>query len=159
MTMPQQRPGDSKQDYQTPPELIRAVKLKLGVTEFYRDLAADQFNTQAKVFYTKEDDSLTQSWETPMGQWNWLNPEYEDIEQWVLRGLLQRGVANTAILIPSSTGANYWRDFIHHKSRVLFLNGRVTFVGHTMPYPKDLALILYGGGLKHGYEVWDWRKE
>jgi hypothetical protein len=36
---------------------------------------------------------------------------------------------------------------------------RLTFVGHTDPYPKDLALLLYGPSVSPGYEMWMWAND
>jgi hypothetical protein len=69
--------------------------------------------------------------------------------------------AKTTMLVPAAVGANWWRDHVHEEASVLFLNGRLTFVGHTSPYPKDLALLLFATHTDHvapkWYEVWNWR--
>lgn len=175
-TMPAQRPGKSEQTVLTPPVFLRSVCSFLGITDFYRDLAADKDNRVVRRFYSKENDGLLQDWRTPEEEWNWLNPPFAKITPWVRRAnerFKGRGpqahLHNTAILIPASTGSNWWRDYVHRQAMVLFLNGRITFhdkdgnpvcspkTGKPTPFPKDLALLLYSSAWAPGYEVWDWR--
>jgi phage N-6-adenine-methyltransferase len=161
MPMPQQRPGRSKQDYQTPPEFITAVKRKLGITNFDIDLAADATNRQAEQWYGLDNglDSLTQPWKVGDG-WNWLNPPYSNIRPWVEKAEKEAKMgAKTAVLIPASVGSNWWFDYVHQIAHVLLLNGRLTFVGCPSCYPKDCALLLYSHSHQGGYRVWPWQIE
>jgi phage N-6-adenine-methyltransferase len=166
--------GHSAQDYQTPPEFIQAVKQLLGIQAFDIDLAASPENAQASTSYTKEQDSLVQPW--VYNGWGWLNPPYANIRPWVAKAWrVSKAQQNTrmylghdhargiAMLVPASVGANWWAFFVHGEATVLFLNGRLTFVGQTTPYPKDCALLLYGpitiSWVEHSkpYGVWDWK--
>jgi hypothetical protein len=65
--------------------------------------------------------------------------------------------AQTAVLVRSSTGANWLRDSVHQRARVLLLNDRLTFVGHTNTYASDLALLLDSPSVEPGYELCGWR--
>lgn len=160
---PAQKPGRSVQSVQTPPEFIAAVKQMLGVREFTIDLAADAQNTQAPRFYTEADNALMQPWPTRVGEWNWLNPPFAKLAPWLKKAQIEAlHGANTAVLVPAGVGSNWFRDHVLHSAVVLFLNGRLTFVGHTSPYPKDLMLLLYGPmaegrGDFNNIHVWNWR--
>ncbi len=156
---PKQKPGSSKQDYQTPPEFLIAVKRYLEIDQFAWDVAATNSGNSAtsRGYFTQQDDAFQHSWSIFPG-WNWLNPPYEDIAPWVERAYREfysHGV-KTAVLIPGSHGANWWKLWVDGKARVLDLNGRITFVGETDPYPKDCALLLYGPDVVPGYEIWTW---
>jgi phage N-6-adenine-methyltransferase len=182
--MPVQKPGRSETVVVTPQEFVHAAASYLGFTQFEIDLAATKKNTRAQYFISKEDghDSLLIDWgERISGDaWGWLNPPYDDISPWVQRaarfkqrckndryGFVPGGVA---VLVPSSTGTNWWRDYVHNKAYVLLLNGRITFLdkmlkpicsqktGKPTPYPKDLALLLYSVHYKPGYDIWDWKR-
>lgn len=155
-TVPKQKPGLSKQEYQTPPEFIGAILRKCRIEAFIFDVAADALNTVAVGgYFSKADDALVQDW--PRSGWNFLNPPFEDIAPWVKKAYMQgRLGAHTAVLIPASSGANWWKLWVDQKARVLQLNGRITFVGESDPYPKDCALLLYGPSVEPGYEVWSW---
>lgn len=158
-TMPRQKPYRSEQTVVTPPEFIESVLHLLGLKEFYIDLAATKTNAKAKIIITPNMDSLRQEWcdWIPFGKTGWLNPPYSDIRPWVQKAYeSQRSIA---MLVPASVGSNWWRDWVHEKALVLFLNGRIQFVGHPAGYPKDLALLLYARPLAPvpGYDIWRWK--
>ncbi len=157
--MPAQRPGSSEQVVQTDPLLMRAVERRFGA--MHVDLAATRENAQAAVYISKEVDSLTQSWSQlyPKGRM-WLNPEFSNIGEWAWKCAresvhLKKG-GLILLLTPASIGANWFANFVHGQALVIALQGRLTFVGHKQPYPKDCMLSVYG--MTPGFEVWDWRK-
>lgn len=172
--MPPQKPGRSKQDYGTPPEFIRAVKKRFNIKEFDIDLAADAANTQAVRFYDEKTNALVQTWKVGNG-WNWLNPPFSKIEPWVRKAwestsLESNKDAQTLMLVPAGVGSNWWAKWVHDKAQVVLLNGRLTFVGETKPYPKDCCLLIYGERAWQGqmwtgwdeaesYRVWKWRED
>lgn len=152
---PRQKPGRSKQNYRTPPEFMLASKRRLGIEEFAIDLAADAENRQAERYFDEATNGLAQSWVT--GGWNWLNPPFGDIAPWVEHAHWEKlKGAETAILVPASIGANWWKAWVDGRCLILALNGRITFEGETDAYPKDCALLLYSPRLMSGYEVWSW---
>ena len=168
--MPRQKPGKSKQDYQTPVEFLDTVKKRLQINEFVWDLAASRENTVAPSYYDEEMDSLIQSW--VFDGWNWLNPPYADIESWVTKAAIeaQKG-AHIAMLVPASVGADWWLEWVEPYAYVSFLNGRLCFIPDwetqvdddgervfkAKPlYPKDCALLLYTPWRMTGHEIWNW---
>jgi len=156
---PKQRPGQSKQDYRTPPEFLEAVKQLLRIEEFDIDLAASPENAVCPRFYTEQDNSLEQPWKVGEG-WNWCNPPFAKLEPWVMKAFNEMAGygAKTAMLVPAAVGANWWRDWVDDMARVYFLNGRLAFIPDRPKwlYPKDCALLLYAPFVD-GYRVWDWR--
>lgn len=160
---PQQKPGRSKQDYQTPPEFIALVKRRFGIEAFDCDLAASAANAQAENYLTEADDALiAPTWSFGRG-WNWLNPPYGNLSPWLSKAWYEHvhHETHTMVLLPASPGANWWRDWVHHKAHVVFLNGRLTFVGETGPYPKDCALLLYcshHSDFTPSYDIWSWQR-
>ena len=159
--MPAQRPGRSKQNYGTPLAFFYAAQRRLNC-EFVFDLAADEHNTLVPDHYFDEEaNSLIQHWPrvVPKGAWAWLNPPYADIRPWAQKCVQASDRINIAMLVPAGIGANWYRDFVHGDALVLAVNGRLTFVGCTKPYPKDTILCVYGPEIAPGFSVWDWRKE
>ena len=159
---PQQKPGKSRQDYSTPPEFLQALKNRLGIPYFECDLAASIGNSVAPLMYTEEDNSLdpANSWKFGSG-WSFCNPPYADIRPWVRKAFEEsRKGAHVVMLVPASVGSNWWSNWVHRGAMVWFLNGRLTFVGETAPYPKDTAVLLYAPHiLEGGYTVWNWRND
>jgi phage N-6-adenine-methyltransferase len=159
--MPVQKPGRSKQDYGTPREFISAVKNRLRIEEFSVDLAASAENTVVPGSYFDERfDSLRPevTWNIRPGKWAWLNPPFNRIQPWVAKAAKEASNgAHIAVLVPASVGANWWQDWVETYAYQSFLNGRLTFVGETAPYPKDCALLLYTPWQFVGHEIWTWR--
>lgn len=149
----------SKQDYRTPPEFIDAVRRRFGPPGW--DLAAshgDEIDLVAGYF-TPETDSLAQCWRRlpSVCAVAWLNPPFRNIRPWVRKldeecQYLRRW---TLLLVPASMGSGWWREHVMGKCMVFGIP-RLTFVGETAAYPKDLALCAYGYGV-HGTGYWDWR--
>lgn len=160
MTMPEQKPGRSKQDYGTPADFRAALAKKFGPLEV--DLAARADNAKAPIFITPEMDSLTHSWWPYLHQICWLNPPFANIRPWAARceaylpGCAVNG-GKILFLTPASVGANWFRDHVMDKARVYLLCGRLTFEGETLPYPKDCILSVFGES--PGFELWEWRLE
>lgn len=153
--------GPSIQTWATPPDFLTAVKRRLRIEEFGFDLAASEENKVCPAFFSEEQNALAphQDWDNTFG-WNWLNPPYRDIAPWVEKCATESlDGSQIACLIPASTGANWWLNHVVNDAYILFLNGRLTFVGADAPYPRDLALLLYTPFIRSGSAVWDWRNE
>lgn len=144
--------GTSKQDYATPPDFIAAVTRRFGRLSF--DLAASAENTKVPGhFFTEKQDSLRQPWRV-IGGLLWLNPPFGNITPWARKCREEADLgARIAFLVPASVGSNWYRDNIHDRQRVIFLNGRICFDGKN-GFPKDCMLVLFGD--KPGFEVWTW---
>ena len=164
MRMPAQKPGSSKQDYQTPPEFLAAVRRRLSIYGFIHDLAASSENAVCSSFSDEDTNALTQDWTTfrmidDSHCWCWLNPPYADISPWVQKCAEESAKgAHIACLVPASTGANWFKSYVYNKAYTIFLNGRITFVGASGPYPKDCMLLLYTPYIRGGFDVWTWNK-
>jgi phage N-6-adenine-methyltransferase len=149
-----EHPPDSGQNYATPWEFIRAVEGRFG--QMVVDLSASKENAKASIFITKEEDSLARDWTALQGNL-WLNPPYADLSVWAqkCRGARTLGsIRRIFLLCPASVSTEWWADYVHLEALVLFVRPRLTFVGATDPYPKDLALSVFGAA--PGYEPWRW---
>lgn len=155
--MSAQKPGKSRQDYGTPREVIVAVERRFGLIGF--DLAASKENTVVPAHYDEASDSLKQSWSlSPRVRVAWINPPFANIRPWAEKCESVRDLARwTIMLVPASMGSMWWRDHVLHKCQADGIP-RITFVGETIGYPKDLAILAYGFGVA-GTGFWDWRKK
>lgn len=156
MSEPAQKPGRSKQDYQTPMEFIRAVEGRFGPLAW--DLAATAENARSFHFVGPDDDTLGTAWhELAPGEWLWLNPPFGDIESFARKAALESSMgARILMLVPASVGTEWFRQHALGKAMVLALNPRMSFDGKC-PYPKDLMLLVYSHGI-HGFDQWRWKQ-
>ena len=153
--------GSSAQDYQTPPEFLAAVADRFGRIDW--DLAANDRNAACPRYLGPgshvSDDSLAVDWLEVVGPRSiaWLNPPFANIAPWAERcaRLRDRG-GWTLLLVPASVGTNWWAEHAHGKGFAFWLSPRITFVGETHPYPKDLSLVAWGFGV-NGVATWRWK--
>ena len=154
--VPKQQRFRSEQVVCTPVDFLAALKGKLGIHDFSIDLAAGASNAVTAQYYSEYDNALIQNWK--FEGWGFCNPPFGDLQPWVEKALSEsRGGAKVAMMVPASVGSSWWGWFVHESAYVLFLHPRLTFVGHTSPYPKDLAVLLYAPYLNGGYDFWDWK--
>ena len=152
--MPAQKPGQSRQDYSTPRELIDAVEVRFGKLTF--DLAATAKNSiTGSRYWSPLQDSLNKNWtHRKLGTNLWLNPPFGDIEPWAKKCSETIG-KKIFFLVPASVGSNWYKNYVHSVASIYFLSPRLSFDGKN-PYPKDVILAIYGTrvGL---HECWRWK--
>lgn len=148
------RRGQSTQDYMTPREFVDAVEARFG--KFTIDLAAST-NNICDRWIGKDRDSLEVCWATEIGDgMGWLNPPFAQIDPWALKCRVVGGGGRRIILLtPASLGAEWFVRRVQPSALTLVLRPRLTFVGETTPYPKDLAIHLFGFGMV-GLGTWRW---
>jgi len=156
--MPPQKPGKSKQDYETPKDFLSVVQRRFGLITI--DLAASKDNAVTPLFFT---DAFNNDWGYEIGNGTaWLNPPFADIKRFIKQcAFAQTDLSpwgTIVVLTPASVGSNWFRDYVWGKAAVYALNGRITFVGETSPYPKDCMLSVYNAWPMTHFEVWNWRE-
>lgn len=153
-------PHRGRQTWRTERAFLAATCGLLRIDAFSLDIAASARNAVAPRFFTKADNALEQNWDAGRFGWGWLNPPFGSLAPWMTYALEQRARGHQfAVLVPAAVGSNWWATSVHGRVPVLFLNGRVTFIGAAGPYPKDCALLLYHRRLRPTYQTWRWRDE
>lgn len=130
---PKQKPHRSVQDVCTPPELLTAIADQFRVLSWRMDLAATASNSAASV------------------QAHYFGPgsklgEDSLAAEWPI-----------FVLLPAATGANWYLRYVWNRAHVVQLTPRVTFTGHSSPYPKDLVLAVYSNVIG-GVSAWRWKQ-
>lgn len=157
MSEPQQKPGRSKQDYETPWDVVRAIEAGLSES-FLWDLAASETNKKAPRCFTEADNSLVQDWHKIPGLL-WLNPPFADLGTWAEKCAAEAALGTRIVMLsPASVSTEWYAKHVHGVARVLFLRPRITFVGAEQGYPKDLMLTLWGVGSAGAYTPWSWAR-
>jgi hypothetical protein len=173
---PKQKPGKSRQDYRTPPELLRAIECEFHVEQWDRDLAANQW-TAIRAAHSEDEttgkphhfdqveylgpgspiceDSLAFDWANLPGE-AWLNQPFANIAPWAKKCATTKRDGRIFQLVPASVGSNWYQEYVHGKAHVVALSPRVTFVGEAQTYPKDIALAIWSG-VRGGFSTWRWK--
>lgn len=148
--------GSSEQIVCTPEDFLAAVTARFWSFDF--DLAATRDNAITSKYFgprsTLGENSLVADW--PDKGIMWLNPPFFNLKPWVSKCSKYKSGGKIFLLIPASVGSNWWAEFVHDRSFVIFLRPRLTFVGSITPYPRDLALCVYRYGAT-GYQTWKWK--
>lgn len=90
-------------------------------------------------------DGLQLPWESRRV---FLNPPYDkSLKLWVAK-CAQREANLTCALLPVRTGRPWWREDTMLPDKVIYLPGRLTFVGAPNNAPFDSAIVLWWKPLK-----------
>jgi hypothetical protein len=161
MMSPPQKPHRSNQAYCTPEDFLHAVRANFGIIAI--DLAASGPNVCDRWIgpgSALAEDALAAEWfpHVPMGGKHlaWLNPSFGDIAPWARKCVAEGERCKIVMLTPSSLGANWYCDIVQGHALTLVVRPRLTFVGESSPYPKDIALHLFGFQMV-GLGTWRWK--
>ena len=167
--IPQQKPGKSKQDYQTPPELLRAIERDFRAGVWACDLAADAENRVNRNFSALTyhlgpgskfgENALEVDWASLPGTDGgdmWCNPPFAHIEPWAEKCATTIRRGRIFLLVPASVGSNWYQSHVHGRAHVVAVSPRVTFVGESAPYPKDVVIAIFGP-VRGGFSTWRWK--
>lgn len=161
--MPRQKPNRSEQVVGTPRDFKLACEAKFGPIAL--DLAADSTNHVAPAWFgpgspLEIENALSRltDWTAWVEGLRFLNPPYGDITPWAAKcATSAKAGARILLLVPASTGAEWFNLYIRPYAFVFELTPRIKFMGHTQGYPKDLILAYYGPEGFIGRGEWRWR--
>jgi phage N-6-adenine-methyltransferase len=131
---------DQKDLWETPDYIFKPLDLEF---DFTLDPCCTLSNCKAGKCYTVDQDGLSESW---AGQRVFCNPPYSrgNIDNWVKKCYLESLKQNTLIvgLLPVSTSANWWHEWVWKRAELRYIKGRVRFVGakHTAPFSSVIAI-------------------
>ena len=159
MSAPKQKPGRSKQDYRTPPELLAAIRRAFAVDHWACDLAADVNSAICPWWIGPGSANGENSLEADWAKWEgdlWLNPPFGHIDPWAEKCSTSVRSGRIFLLVPASVGSNWYEAHLHGQAHVVAISPRVTFVSQKDPYPKDLVLAVFSG-IRGGFSTWRWK--
>ena len=110
---------------------------------FNLDPCADESNHKCDRWYSPEQDGLKKSWG---GCRVFCNPPYgRELGKWVEKAYMESLKPNTIVvmLIPARTDTKWFHDYIHHRSEVRFIKGRLKFGGsdNSAPFPSMVVVF------------------
>ena len=127
-----------RNDWETPASLLDVIHPVYG--KFCFDLAASSSNTQSNNYFIISDNSLEQPWSqvylqytNELTPWMWLNPPYNNLTAWYEKCYVSASEgARILMLVPASTETRYFHKFaLQFATKIIFIQGRLTFVGAT----------------------------
>ena len=127
----------------TPPELLEGMQKWFG--RFNLDTCCNPPLTTpvAPVWYTPTSDGLKSRW---FGR-SWCNPPFGSEETWVTKACFEtQGTGSTtkvAMIFPVKSSMKWWRLVIKFASNILFVEGRMKFVGMKWQAPFPVVLVLF----------------
>lgn len=95
-------------------------------------------------YFTPEENGLIQSW---AGERVFVNPPYSrgNIDKWMEKCAQEANRAQVIVaLIPVSTSARWFHEYVWNKAEIHFYRGRIRFIGapHSAPFSSMLAIYL-----------------
>ena len=114
--------------------------------DFTLDPCADETNHKCGKYFTKEMDGLSQSWK---GEKVYCNPPYgREIGKWVKKCYEEThsgGCVCAVMLIPARTDTKWFHEYIYHKAKIEFIEGRLKFGESKNSAPFPSMVVIFEG--------------
>lgn len=139
---------DKRNHWGTPDSVFTQLN---EIFNFSLDTAASPECHKAKIYFTKGENGLTQSWQVNPGESVWCNPPYapaQSLMKWCEKANSESVLGNTvALLLPAKCETKYFQYALRTASHVLFLKGRLRFLGPSTAGNASFgsALLIYNG--------------
>jgi len=126
-------------DWSTPQNIFDTLDREFNFT---LDPCATPKNAKCKLFYTKKENGLAQSW---VGHSVFMNPPYgREIGAWVRKAWLSGENADTKVvcLLPARTDTTWFHKYCV-KGEIWFIKGRLKFGGskNSAPFPSMIVIF------------------
>lgn len=128
-----------KDDWETPQELFDELDKLFA---FDLDVCASAENKKCEDYIF--GDSLETDWDE-FGKTCWMNPPYgRGIGKWVKKAYEQAKFGSVVVcLLPARTDTAWFHEFCRYGT-VIFLRGRLRFVGATHSAPFPSMIVVFG---------------
>ncbi|KAA6313545.1 hypothetical protein EZS27_035698 [termite gut metagenome] len=110
--------------WETPQDLFDNLDAQY---RFTLDVCAIPQNVKCLRYYTPKQDGLLQDWKGIC----WMNPPYgREIIKWVKKAYESSLVGTTVVaLLPARTDTVWFWEYVYHKAKITFVQGRLKFGG------------------------------
>lgn len=122
--------------------------------QFTVDAAASKYNTKLPRYWTKEDNSLTMSWQNERV---FCNPPYS---RGLVKQFVEKAYAETirifdpcilaVLLVPTRTEQEWFHNIAKPFGEIRFLRGRVQFIGGESSARDSHMLVIF----RHKKSTW-----
>lgn len=126
-------------DWATPQEFFDELDAEF---DFTLDVCASDSNAKCGLYFTRDDDGLSQTWDAERC---WMNPPYgREIKAWMRKayGSSLEG-ALVVCLVPARTDTAWWHDYATKATEIRFVRGRLRFgsAKHSAPFPSAVVVF------------------
>lgn len=130
--------SSANSEWETPQPLFNRINALFG--PFTLDACANVKNKKCPAFYCKAQDALTSPWPGRV----WMNPPYgRVIGDWMAKAFSEAQCGSRVVcLVPARTDTAWWHNYAA-KGYVVFLRGRVRFIGGKSCAPFPSALVVF----------------
>ncbi len=145
-----------KMDWQTPENVLELVR-QVGPIALDPCTSAEN-PTGAVLFFTEEDDGLSQPWTKAAPGLVFVNPPYgRALPKWAGKCIQEAELgAEIILLVPSRTDTRWWHKAANATTCCAFWKGRMTFKGAPSTAPFPTCLFYFGKRWERFNEVfWD----
>lgn len=128
-----------KDKWETPPHVFAMLDLEFFFT---LDPCCEAYTAKSKKYYTPAEDGLIQDWS---GHNVFVNPPYSrgNIDKWVKK-CSEEGQRTTVVaLLPVSTSAAWFHDYVWKKAEIRFVRRRIRFVGAPFTAPFSSMIVIW----------------
>lgn len=134
--------SSAKDLYETPAEFFARLDSEF---HFTLDVCATKENAKCSLFFTREDDGLSRSWNTSGSVW--MNPPYgRTIGEWIHKAANEARTFGRPVvcLIPARTDASWWHEIVLREAKeIRFVRGRLDFAGPRLKAPFPSAVVIF----------------
>jgi phage N-6-adenine-methyltransferase len=131
-------------DWQTPPWLLDKILAAFGRDQFDLDPCCSVPNVPASCHFTKAENGLVHPWQGV----TFVNPPYgREIVPWMPKAKEEAlsGRADTVLcLVYARSDTKWWQNTVKDASAVVFIRGRVNFVGGSSSSPTPSVIVIFG---------------
>ena len=130
----------NKDNWETPDYIFKPLDQEF---KFTLDPCCNMFNAKCDINFNIIQDGLSLSWG---GHRVFCNPPYSryNIDKWVKKCYEESLKPNTIVvaLLPVSTSAAWFHDWVWGKAELRFIRRRIRFIGapHTAPFSSVIAV-------------------
>lgn len=122
-------------EWATPQEVFDILHQEF---HFTLDPCATNENAKCRMYYNKDQDGLSHSWD---GYRVFMNPPYgREINKWMKKAYESKGLV--VCLVPARTDTKWWHDYAV-KGEVRFVKGRIKFSGNKWNAPFPSAIVIF----------------
>lgn len=137
-----------RNDYMSPPELVKMALQKLNKELFDCDVCCSEENIPALHYYKDgQINGLSEYWYKV----NWCNPPFDTCAKWIKKAYEEQQIGKTTVmLIPVRTETKYWHEYIlfNPKVEIQWLRKGYSFINPDDKKPMGvfknaLALVYF----------------